>query len=236
MHHSSLAPQKPRFILFDVNETLLDMSKVKKRVNSALGSKRGAQIWFGLLLHYSLVDNCTNQYHNFSEIAQAALDMAATKLETTVTESDKKEVLELMIEMQPYKDVKKGLELLQQAGFRLATLTNSTGKAQQTQLTNGGILSYFDTTLSVDDFKKYKPFLEVYRWAAELLQADPAEIIMVAAHGWDITGAANAGLKTAFVARKGQEIYPLAPSPNIVGKNITDVAKAIIKHYKNNSD
>jgi len=48
---------KPSVIIFDVNETLLDMSPLQKKVNTLLGSKRGFRIWFGLLLQYSLVDN-----------------------------------------------------------------------------------------------------------------------------------------------------------------------------------
>ena len=47
---------KPSVIIFDVNETLLDMNDVKKKVNKALNSKRGFKLWFGLLLQYSLVD------------------------------------------------------------------------------------------------------------------------------------------------------------------------------------
>jgi hypothetical protein len=33
----------------DVNETLLDMSPLQKKINSLLESKRGFRIWFGLL-------------------------------------------------------------------------------------------------------------------------------------------------------------------------------------------
>jgi 2-haloacid dehalogenase len=41
-------------ILFDVNETLLDMSALKKKINNLLGSSTGFRIWFGMLLKYSL--------------------------------------------------------------------------------------------------------------------------------------------------------------------------------------
>ncbi len=51
--------KKPSVILFDVNETLMDMSPLKKKVNDVLDSKRGFRIWFGMLLQYSLVDNST---------------------------------------------------------------------------------------------------------------------------------------------------------------------------------
>jgi 2-haloacid dehalogenase len=218
-------------VLFDVNETLLDMSKVKKKVNSALGSKNGSKIWFGLLLQYSLVDNVTNQYHNFTTIAEAALEMAATKLLTKVDEKDKKSILQEFSQIPPHKDVKKGLELLQKAGYRLATLTNSPASTLLPQLENGDLKKYFETTLSVDDIQKYKPSLETYQWAAKTIGLEHSEIILVAAHGWDITGAACANMQTAFVARKGQELYPLAAAPTYTGKDLVEVAKAIINHY-----
>ncbi len=84
-------PVKPLVVLFDVNETLLDMTPLKKKVNRLLQSKRGFKIWFTTLLHYSLVDNVTNQYHDFSAIGYATLDMTATALKKQLTDEDKKE-------------------------------------------------------------------------------------------------------------------------------------------------
>lgn len=82
--------KKPLVILFDVNETLLDMSTLQKKVNNILNSKRGFRIWFGILLQYSLVDNCTGSYHDFSAIADAALDMAAKALGEEIDGDEKK--------------------------------------------------------------------------------------------------------------------------------------------------
>lgn len=67
---------KPSCIIFDVNETLLDLGEIKKKVNEALGSKRGFKLWFSMLLHYSLVDTVTQNYHDFGTIAGTTLGMA----------------------------------------------------------------------------------------------------------------------------------------------------------------
>jgi 2-haloacid dehalogenase len=56
-------------IVFDVNETLLDMAPLKNNINSLLEEPQVFRIWFGMVLHYSLVENCTDQYHDFSTIA-----------------------------------------------------------------------------------------------------------------------------------------------------------------------
>ncbi len=56
--------------------------------------------------------------------------------------------------------------------------------------------------------------------------------MFVAAHGWDIAGALQAGLQTAFIERKGQSLYPLSPKPHFPGKDLTEIANNIISHYK----
>jgi 2-haloacid dehalogenase len=55
---------------------------------------------------------------------------------------------------------------------------------------------------------------------------------MVAAHGWDITGAIHAGMKSAFIERKGQSLYPLAARPDYIGKDLIKIAKPLSKQHK----
>jgi 2-haloacid dehalogenase len=45
----------------------------------------------------------------------------------------------------------------------------------------------------------------VYRMAAELLDVAPGQVLMVAAHRWDLDGARSAGLRTAFVERPAEK-------------------------------
>lgn len=224
--------RQPSVILFDVNETLLDMTPLKKKINALLGSRKGFRIWFGMLLHYSLVENCINQYHDFASIADATLEMAAESLGKTIDEKEKKAALAVLKELKAHKDVKKGLKLLKENGFRLATLTNSPAGTLAEQLNNSKLSAYFELTLSIDAIGKYKPALETYTWAAEQLSVTPAEIIMVAAHGWDIAGALQAGLQAAFIERKGHTLYPLSTRPHFAGKDLIEIANAIILQNK----
>jgi len=219
-------------ILFDVNETLLDMSALKKKINSLLNSTKGFRIWFGMLLQYSLVDNCTNNYHDFSAIADAALDMAAKALKAEIDQKEKKEALQTIKELSAYDDVPNGLQLLKENGFRLATLTNSPAATLSAQLQHAKLTEYFEATLSIDAIRKYKPDLETYQWAAKQLSVNLSDAILVAAHGWDIAGALQAGLQAAFIEREGQSLYPLSPKPTFTGKDLVEIANKIIAHYK----
>ena len=218
---------KPAVILFDVNETLLDMTPLKKKINFLLGSREGFKIWFGMLLQYSLVDNCTNNYHDFVTIADATLGMAAEGLKKSITKMQKKEALSTLKKLSAYPDVPIGLKILKENGFRLATLTNSPVATLKAQLKYASLTKYFEASLSIDTISKYKPALETYQWAAKQLSVDIAEVMLVAAHGWDIAGALQAGLQAAFIQRKGQSLYPLSPSPQIKGKNLVEVVQKI---------
>ena len=198
-------------------------------MNEILDSKRGFRIWFGMLLQYSLVDNCTGYYHDFSTIADATLDMAAKALETTIDAEQKQEALGEIKKLSAYPDVEEGLTMLRAAGYRLATLTNSPPATQSEQLQYAGLTKYFEQTLSIDAVKKYKPATESYQYAAKALGVNTKDILLVAAHGWDIAGALAAGMQAGFIERKGQSLYPLVTQPGFAGKDLVEVANAIIK-------
>lgn len=112
------------------------------------------------------------------------------------------------------------------------TLTNSAPQTADAQLINAGISHFFEKRLSVDTVKKFKPALEVYQMAAETIGEAPSNLIMIAAHDWDIQGAMNAGFQGAFVARPGQTI-PAEVRPQIIGKNLLEVAEQILKTAQN---
>jgi 2-haloacid dehalogenase len=58
------------------------------------------------------------------------------------------------------------------------------------------------------------------------------EAMMVAAHGWDIAGAQAAGLQTAFVARPGKVLYPLAEKPDHIVNDFEELADLLLKPSK----
>jgi 2-haloacid dehalogenase len=70
----------------------------------------------------------------------------------------------------------------------------------------------FDCLLSAELARAYKPAPEPYRTAARLLGVQPDELMLVAAHPWDLEGARAAGLRTAFIDR------PLEYGPGSPGR------------------
>lgn len=219
-------------IVFDVNETLLDMTPLKKSVNELLDEEQGFKIWFGMLLHYSTVSNSIEEYNDFTTIATATLKMAAVSMNKKVSEDQVKETLSLIKTLQSYPDVAKGLTVLKENGFRLITLTNSPDGALQAQLENSKLTHFFEQALSIDSLGKYKPAPETYQWAAKQLKVKPEEMLLVAAHGWDIAGATHAGLATGFIEREGQSLYSLSKDPNFIAEDILKMAEKLVAAYQ----
>src|SRR6185295_4503694 len=83
--------------------------------------------------------------------------------------------------------------------FVLATLSNGNVALLVNMAKHAGLP--WDCIFSAELVKQYKPALEVYRMAAELLDLPPNEVLMVAAHKDDLRAAKQAGLQTAFVPR-----------------------------------
>lgn len=220
----------PKVILFDVNETLLDLGPVNESVGKALGGRSElAPLWFTTMLQYALVTTVADRYHNFDEIGAACLRMVAKKQGIELDEMAAKQVLSPIRSLPAHSDVVPALEGLQRHGHRLITLTNSSNTVLAEQMENSGLSRFFEATMSVEEVGLYKPHPHVYRWAARRVGADVADCLFVAAHGWDVAGAAWAGMKTAFVARPGKEMFPLGPEIDIVVPSFAELPEAIAK-------
>jgi 2-haloacid dehalogenase len=113
-------------------------------------------------------------------------------------EEARQRLVEVWHRLPAWADSVDGLARLR-ARYVTAALSNG-GFALLTHLVKAAELP-FDCILSAQLARAYKPAAEVYLTAARLLDVDPAEILMVAAHKWDLVGAAEAGLRTAFVSR-----------------------------------
>jgi 2-haloacid dehalogenase len=217
-----------KVILFDVNETLLDLRALDPFFGRVFGAASTRERWFKELECLWLVTIATGQYKDFTKLARAALEITAQRDGVDLSEQDAAELLGRMVGLPPHQDVVPALERLKGEGLRLAALSNGTVKSVRAQLQYAELTDYFEQIFSVDDVERYKPAPEPYRMAANRLVVKPEEVRMVAAHAWDISGAHAAGLNTAFVHRPGKVLSPLQPEPGIRGSDLLAVAEEIV--------
>jgi 2-haloacid dehalogenase len=215
-----------RVCVFDVNETLLDLAALDPLFERVFGDTAVRKLWFNQMLQSAFVATMTDAYVTFGEAAAAALGMTEERQGVEVSDGDRREILGGLRNLPPHPEVPDSLDLLREAGFRLATLTNSTQEVAEAQIENAGLTDRFEQVLSADTAKRLKPAPAPYRMAARSLRVPDRGMRLVAAHAWDVAGALRAGCTAAFVAR--QPFDPLVDEPDVIGADLAEVADGII--------
>ena len=175
--------------VFDVNETLLDLSAMDPGFQDVFGDASVRYTWFQQMLQLAMVTIITDSYRDFGTIGQAALKMVAARRGVELSEDRLRPVLSRIRELPPHREVPGALRRLAGAGVRLAALTNSTQQVAEAQLTNAGLGPLFEQILSADSVRRLKPAREPYLMATQRLGVEPAQVLLVAAHAWDVAGA-----------------------------------------------
>jgi 2-haloacid dehalogenase len=219
-------------IVFDVNETLLDLETMEP-VFARIFDDRGAmRLWFANLILYSAALTVAGSYVPFTDIGGAVMKMMAETKGIQVTDADKKELTDKFSTMPPHAEVPAALRKLRSAGFRLFTLTDNLLEVQTRQLTHGGIVDLFERRFSADGVKHHKPSREAYGYAEKELGTKPSDMCLIACHTWDTLGAVAAGWEAALIKRPGNDVLGVGPQPHVVGDNLDDVANQLIARHK----
>jgi len=143
-------------IVFDVNETLLDLTTVEPSFERIFGDKGAMRLWFANLILYSEALTVADIYVPFTDIGAAVMKMLADARGLAITDDDRKELFDKFSTMPPHPEVPAALRKLRAAGFRLFTLTNNIPEVQTCQLKRGGIIDLFERRFSVESVKHHK--------------------------------------------------------------------------------
>ncbi len=216
-------------VFFDMNETLLDLSKLKKKFGEYIQNDYVVKYWFTKLLHTSTIVGSIGEYKNFSELAGVVLENVFFEEGIILSEETKKQILGTFRSLDVYDDVHEALRLLNENDIRVIPVSNSSLDMMKDQLTNSGIINLTDAYYSVDSVERYKPFSEIYEYVAKEENINVEEIFMVATHDWDLFGAKKVGLNTAFIERKRMIYNPIYEQSDIHSDNLVDLIKIIIK-------
>ena len=204
---SGLEPQ-PKVLVFDVNETLLDLAPLKNQIAQALGDDKLVGEWFSTLLQYSLVHTLTQNYMAFSQIGANALMMLSEREGQQIGAASALDLVETGLrQLEPYPDVASTLTHLKEAGFTLVTLTNSSSSAAKAKLEYAKIYDHFDQHFTIEPVGQFKPARAAYEQVLTALGVEADQTMMIAAHPWDLMGARAVGMQTCFVKRPGKVDY-----------------------------
>jgi 2-haloacid dehalogenase len=140
----------------------------------------------------------SRQWGDFDELHLVTLDELLAERGLQLTVDERHRLVRAWHHLDPWPDVREGLEALRR--WHVTAALSNGHVALLVDLARHGDLR-FDCVLSAELAGAYKPAPEVYLTAARLLAVETAELMMVAAHPWDLDGARGAGLRTALIER-----------------------------------
>jgi NADPH:quinone reductase len=220
----------PKVLVFDVNETLLDITALEPVFAKIFGDPLFLREWFGQLVTYSMTLTLSDVYTDFFSLGEAVLRMLGDIHGVQITDDDLHAVRAGFATMPAHADVAAGLAQLRDKGYRLVTLTNSPPTSGgETPLQRAGLGEFFEQEFSVDSARVYKPAATLYRDVAEQLGVEPSGCMMVAAHTWDTIGAQAAGFSGALILREGNAPLPApgTPQPTVVATDLVDLVRQL---------
>jgi 2-haloacid dehalogenase len=219
-------------VVFDVNETLLDLDSIRPFFDRVFNDPAALRLWFAHLITYSEALTLAGVYVPFTDIGGAVLRMLAATRGIKISEADAGELTDRFASMPAHPEVPAALGRLRDHGFRLFTLTDNTLAISGRQLEHAGVIDLFERRFSVDEsVKRHKPAADAYHFVANELQLDPGDMCMVACHVWDTIGAQAAGLQAGLILRDGNAPLDVGPQPEYIGKNLDEIADQLIDKY-----
>ena len=147
----------PRILVFDVNETLLDLRALEPHFERAFGDKTMLREWFHHVIEYAEALTLTGDYRAFGDVARAALQMTAKSQGVALSANDEQQIVGGIRNLPAHTEVPKSLDRLKSAGLRMVTLTNSPPAVVEAQMKYANLQQYFERNFSVDAIRKYKP-------------------------------------------------------------------------------
>ena len=218
-------------LVLDVNETLLDVAALDGLIAGVVGERGPGprRAWFDRMVRSALTVTAAGAYVPFGRLAVAALRDLAAERGRPIGESTVDRLAEGISRLPAHADVVPGLRALRADGHRVVTLTNSVLDVGEAQVANSGLADLVDAVYSADTVGRLKPAPEPYRQVLEAAGVAAGDAVLVAAHDWDVAGAAAAGLRTAFVAREGRSPFGALAEPTYVVEDLRALAGALRK-------
>ena len=198
--------RRPALLVFDVNETLSDISPLAARSEDVRAPAHLAQTWFAELLRDGFALTVSGVAEPFARLGAESLRV---RLDGQDLDRDLDEAVEHVLEgfagLAVHPDVPKGLKALADLKIRLVTLSDGSAQVAQAFWRAPGSAT-FERLLPVEEAGIWKPGSGAYDYALAECGVDAHDAMLVGVHPWDINEAARAGLGAAWINRTGTGI------------------------------
>ncbi|WP_331235952.1 haloacid dehalogenase type II [Natronorarus salvus] len=196
-------------LCFDMYGTLCETGSVTRTLRAELGISAGFaaavdELWRHKQLQYSYQRGQMGEYAPFSTVTADALSYALAYYDIDPGTEVRERMLAAYDHLDAFPDAVESLAGLREAGYGCWVLSNGDPEMLETLSENAGLTPHLDGLVSADEVRTFKPAPAVYENAADRLDRQIGECRLVSSNAWDVAGAANAGMATAWVNRNGE--------------------------------
>jgi len=220
---------RPHLVIFDVNETLFSLEKLRPRLRNAGLDAGTLELWFSQTLRDGLALSACQAPRPFMEVAEAALRVLLAQRGIEASEARVRSVLGAFGELDPQPEAREALALLRDADVRLVTLTQGGAANTERLLARADLDGLVERCFSVEEVGPWKPFAEPYRHVLERCGVEAQDAALVSVHGWDIAGATACGLATAWVSRLEKRASFVMPPATVVGPDLVIASRQLAR-------
>ncbi len=220
----------PITLAFDVYGTLIDTHGVINALQNHVGSiaPEFSRTWREKQLEYSFRRGLMQNYENFAICTSNALDYTCAYYKAPLSQQNKQVLLDAYKLLPAFEDVKVGLDLARESGYRLFAFSNGSADAVETLLKHAGIRDYFIGVVSVDEMKSFKPNPGVYSHFLRRAGAIGADSWLISSNPFDVIGALSAGMRSAWVKRSPDALFdPWGIEPTLTVNGLLNLAEEI---------
>ncbi|MEW5857434.1 MAG: HAD family hydrolase [Cyanobacteriota bacterium] len=212
-------------VVFDIIGTCFSLDKPRQKLIELGAPPYALQLWFAQTLRDAFALSHAGGYRPLKEVLEAELPRTLKVLGIEADSEQRSQVVNSFSELEPQPSALEAFRLMTTAGWKLVALTNGSEDSTRKLLARANALDYFSSIHSCDAIQKTKPHSDVYALAKQDAEGD---LWMVAAHAWDIAGAACAGLRTAFITEQEKEYLSIYPQPEVVASDLLEAAEQLV--------
>ena len=212
-------------IAFDIIGTCFGLEKPRQSLMAMGAPAYVLELWFAGALRDAFALSYAGGYTPLIEVLAAELPRTMKLLGITPDKTQLEKVIASFSELALQPEALEAFQLLDKAGWQIVALTNGSEESTRKLLENADVINYFSGIYSCDAIAKTKPHPDVYAMPKQDANSD---LWLVAAHAWDIQGAARSRLKTAFISKQEQEYLSIYPQPDVIANDLVAAANKII--------
>ena len=200
--------------IFDAYGTLFDVNAACRELAKEVGEQWQdlATLWRLRQVEYTWLRNSMNEYINFWNITEDALEYAMETLNMK-NEELKNKLLDLYLKLEAYPEVERVLMQLKKEGYQTGILSNGSEEMLASAVKNAKLENLLDKVLSVEKCKVYKPSSKVYDLVEKEFKINKINCAFFSSNAWDMHAAAHYGFKTIWVNRFEGNLEKLPGKP-----------------------